>query len=464
MSETQLRHMSQSDAFTWYMERDPLLRSTAIVVMMFDRAPDHARVLARLERASRIVPGLRHCLVEPPWRVATPVWTVDPDFDLSWHVRRIAVAAPATLASVLDFARTEGMGSFDVARPLWTWTTVEGLEGGRAAGVLKIHHSLTDGIGGVELANQLMDFERDAPDPQDNPNAPIAHPLGSAGLLLDGMRFQGLRLGRAARDAVAGAPRRTARVLRRPVAVANDVWSTAGSIYRTVRPITDTRSTVMTRRRLTWHYAVFDLPLDDLKRAGKAAGGSLNDAFLAGIACGLERYHESYGAKPESLRVTMPISVRVASDPPGGNRITLMRFDVPTAPCTAVERMHLIHARADASRREPAIPLTNTIAEVLNLLPTSVVGGMLKHVDFLASNVPGLDVPFYLGGAQVLQIYPFGPTIGAALNVTLISYGATCHLGVNCDTGAVLDPDRLVESLHEGFDDVLAAGRDPATR
>jgi diacylglycerol O-acyltransferase len=458
MNAPGLRHMSQSDAFTWYMERDPLLRSTVVVVMVFDQPPDPARVLARLDRASRIVPGLRHRLVEPPWRVATPLWTVDPDFDLSWHVRRVAAAPPAALAGALDLARTEGMGGFDRARPLWTWTTVEGLEDGRAAGVMKIHHSLTDGIGGVQLVSELMDFAADAPEPTATATAPVAHVLGAIGVLCDAIAFQAERLGRVTRETVGQAPRRVARVLRDPRAVAGNLWRTSGSIFRTVRPITDTRSPIMTERRLGWHYAVLDVPLDELKRAGSAAGGSLNDAFLASIAGGLERYHESHGARADSLRVAMPISVRAPGDPPGGNRVTLTRFDVPTAPCTAVERMRAVHARVDSARLEPAIPLTNTIAGVLNLLPTGVVGAMLKHVDFLASNVPGLDVPVYLGGARVLQIYPFGPTLGAALNVTLLSYCSTCNLGVNCDTGAVPDPDLLLECLREGFDEVLATG------
>ena len=214
----------------------------------------------------------------------------------------------------------------------------------------------------------------------------------------------------------------------------------------------------MTRRCLGWHYAALDVPLDDLKRAGKEAGCSLNDAFLAAIAGGLQRYHESHDAKPESLRVTMPISVRAPGDPAGGNRVTIMRFDVSIAPCAPVERMRAVQAGSKSSQRERSIPLTNVIAEALNLLPNGVVGNMLKHVDFVASNVPGLDVPVYLGGARVLEIYPFGPTIGAALNVTLLSYCSTCHVGVNVDTGAVPDPDLLLACLRAGFDEVVAVG------
>jgi hypothetical protein len=81
---------------------------------------------------------------------------------------------------------------------------------------------------------------------------------------------------------------------------------------------------------------------------------------------------------------------------------------------------------------------------------------MLKHVDFLASDVPGVTVPLYLAGARVTSWYAFGPTIGASVNVTLMSYEDRCCIGINIDTGAVPDPDVLVASLREGFAEVLA--------
>jgi hypothetical protein len=211
----------------------------------------------------------------------------------------------------------------------------------------------------------------------------------------------------------------------------------------------------MQDRRLGWHYAALDVPFDGLEGAAHSARGTLNDAFLAGITGALRRYHERHGTVVPELRVTMPISLREQDDPVGGNRITLARFAVPVDVPDPVASMRAIHQRVAESRREPSAALTNPIAGMLNLLPRGFVGGMLKHVDFLASNVPGLGVPLYLGGARVVGLYPFGPTIGAALNVTLLSYCGTCHLGVNTDTGAVPDPDVLLECLRESFDEIL---------
>ncbi len=451
-------HMRESDAFSWYMERDPLLRSTVVAVMLFDRAPDEAALMRRLDRATRIVPGLRHHLVEPPLRLAPPRWVVDPSFDLSWHVRRIELPAPAGVASVLELARREGMAGFDTARPLWSWTTVSGLEGGRAAAVLKVHHSLTDGIGGIQLATELFDLSPDAPEPDAGPEAPRAETTSLAALILESLGYDVQRVRAVLRDTIRSTPGAAVHTLRHPVAASRDAARLVGSVIRTVAPMTDTRSPVMLDRRLGWHYDAIDLPLDGLRDAAHAGDGTLNDAFLAGIAGGLQRYHELHDTTVAELRVTMPISIRKDSDPAGGNRITLMRFPVPVGTVDVRSRIRTLHQRAASSRAEPSIPLTNVIAGLLNLLPAGVIGSMLKHVDFLASNVPGLDAPIYVGGAQVLNIYPFGPTIGAALNVTLLSYCGTCNIGVNTDTGAVPDPNVLMTCLREGFDEVLALG------
>ena len=133
-----------------------------------------------------------------------------------------------------------------------------------------------------------------------------------------------------------------------------------------------------------------------------------------------------------------------------------MRFKVPVGVADPSERMLEIHRRCASVKADRSLPLTNAIAGTLNLLPRAAIGGMLKHIDFLASNVPGIPVPLYLTGAKVNAFYGFGPTIGAALNVTLMSYCDTCCLGVNVDTGAVPDPEVLMDCLRAGFDEVIA--------
>ena len=100
---------------------------------------------------------------------------------------------------------------------------------------------------------------------------------------------------------------------------------------------------------------------------------------------------------------------------------------------------------------------TDAIAGALNLVPTAFVGAMLKHVDFLASDVTGFPDPIFLCGAPVTDYSAFGPTIGAAMNATLFSYNGSCCIGLTVDTTAVPDHELLVECLAEGFAEVIAA-------
>ena len=86
---------------------------------------------------------------------------------------------------------------------------------------------------------------------------------------------------------------------------------------------------------------------------------------------------------------------------------------MPVGVADPAERVRLTGERCRVARDDRALPLSNAIAGTLNLLPSSVVGGMLKHIDFLASNVPGVRVPLYLCGAPVSGYYAFGPTTGS---------------------------------------------------
>ena len=118
--------------------------------------------------------------------------------------------------------------------------------------------------------------------------------------------------------------------------------------------------------------------------------------------------------------------------------------------------MREIHRRCDPVKTDRSLPYTQEIAGTLNLLPRGYVGGMLKHIDFLASNVPGVPIPFHLAGAKVDAFYGFGPTIGAAVNVTLMSYCGRCYVGINMDGGSIPDTDVLMDCMRSGFDEVLA--------
>lgn len=447
--------MRNSDAFAWDMEHDPGLRSTIVTIILLDRSPDFDVLLDRFERIGREVPMFRQRVVEsmPP---APPRWEPDPDFDLDYHVRRVIAPHPGTFDTVLEMARRAEMAEFDRARPLWEVTLVDELADGGSALVCKLHHSLADGIGGIQIAMLLFDLTEE---PRDLGPLPPDAEVGRPGRL-DGarhvMRYDTGLAARLARTAVETLPSAVLHGVRRPRQSARSVVETAASVYRTVRPINQTASPIMTERSLVRRLAVHEVPLPALRQAAHLAGGTLNDAFLAGVTGGLRRYHSHHGVEVGDLRVTMPVSLREDEDPVGGNRLTLMRYDVPAGVVDPAERIKQIHARTAKIRHERSLPYTQLIAGGLNLLPRWYIAAILRHVDFLASDVPGIPVPVYLGGAAVRMQYPFGPTIGAGVNVTLMTYVDTCAMGINVDTGAISDFEAFRDCLVAGFDEVLA--------
>jgi len=455
--------MRNTDAFALGMEEDARLRSTVVTIIVLDRSPDWDVLVDRLERVARLVPMFRQRVV-PTAPPAPPRWVYDPDFDLRYHLRRIVAPEPGTLDTVLEMARRQVMGEFDHARPMWTATLVEGLADGGAAIVVMMHHSLADGIGGMQIASLVFDFQQEPADLGPLPPVPPAAVPGPLDGVRHGLSYDVSLARRVLRTGTLGGAKLAVDALRHPRTTLGSVWATSASVYRTVRPLNETASPIMQDRGLNRELAVHDVPLSALKEAGHRAGGSLNDAFLAGVTAGLRRYHERHGAAVDELVVTMPISIRMPGDAEGGNRITLMRLALPVGLADPVERIRAIHERAGAVRREPSLRLTQNIAGGLNLMPRWYIGAILRHVDFLASNVPGLPVPVWVGGAAVTMQYAFGPTIGAGVNVTLITYQDTCALGINADSGAIPDLPLFLECLVAGFDEVLALGlEDPPT-
>ena len=361
--------MRDSDAFSWYMEDDPTLRTTIVSIAWLEHSPEWNALVAKLERATRLVPIFRQRVVEPPRRVSTPRWTVDDHFDLTWHVRRIDAPAPHTSDTVIAFARNAAMTAFDRAWPLWEFTLVEGLTGGRAALVMKVHHALTDGIGGMQLALHLFDLEPDPPLPAREPVAPAGEQMGAGELVRESLVRDCVRTAGFFRDRTGSLVPSAVRAAWHPVAWLTEGYETVRSIGRTIAPVTGTLSPIMQERSTIRHLDVLEVRLDDLKRAAACADGSLNDGFMAAVSGGLRRYHHRHGVVVDELRVTLPISIRKPDDPPGGNRITLIRFPVPVADADPASRVQAMGRLCRSARDERSLSFVNAIAATLNLLP-----------------------------------------------------------------------------------------------
>lgn len=449
-----IERLSGWDYATWRSAgEDPTMRSTMIGLMVLDRSPDWERLVERYERASRVVPILRQKIVEGPVGFANPRVVVDPQFDLTFHLRRFMMPEDSTWDDVLDECRRQSMTDFDKERPLWKVTLLEGLPGGRAALLSKLHHAIADGQGALQLGAALVDISEEGFDLGPMPEAPESVELSARHfaeiMIHDNTEWV---LSHAVRAAKAAVPT-VKEILANPTESVMKVSETVQSLARMANTPTEPNSPIMRSRSINYHFTNFNVSFDDLRAAAKAQGHTINDAFLTAIALGMREYHLKHDAPVDSLHLNMPISTRQAGKD-AKNAVSIARFDLPTNSDDVAGLMDHLGAEVKRVRAEPAIEYTNELGEISRFIPTELLTTGAKASDVTASNVPGPPIEVWLAGAKVQAIVPMPPPIGAAVFVALLSYNGTAAIGCAIDDAAVKDRDVLTECLAHGFEKV----------
>jgi diacylglycerol O-acyltransferase / wax synthase len=209
---------------------------------------------------------------------------------------------------------------------LWTAALVEGLTDGRAASILQLSHAVTDGVGGVEMFSRLYDLERDPP-PRDAAPLPVPQDLSSNDLMRQGINRLPRTVFGGIRGAISHATHAVSHAVRDPVSSIGGVVDYARSGARVVSPAA--APSPVLRRRSPSRSEAIDISLADLYKAAKAAGGSINDAYLAGLCGALRIYHDALGVPIETLPIAVPVSLRSEDDPAGGNRFAGVNLAAP---------------------------------------------------------------------------------------------------------------------------------------
>ena len=450
--------MSDTESLMWRLEKDPYLASTFANITILDRAPNMDLLYARMERTALLFPRLRRRVMPAPGNLGNPTWVDDPSFDIRYHVRRISLSEPGDMRQLLDLVTLLVADPFDRSRPLWHFIVVDGLTGGRSALVQKLHHTVTDGQGGVELSMHYLDLQRDpGPLPSLDPAiANAAHNLSEPdatealrGAMSDSLRLP-LSMLRQVRD-----------VLADPSLIGTIGSSTSATIKGLIAQLNEadsSRSPLWTTRSLRRRMETTRVSYHDMRGAAKEMGGTLNTAFVTATAHAAGKYHQQLGAPVESLRASMAISTRTESS--GTNAFTLARMLVPTSEMPLPERFAAINEILTAAREGSTSGTLEAIATVSTVVPTSIITRLARAqaetVDFATSNVRGAGVPLYVAGAKLLENYPVGPLGGVAFNVTLMSYMGSLDVGINIDEAAIESPALLRDSLVESFQELAA--------
>jgi diacylglycerol O-acyltransferase len=327
--------------------------------------------------------------------------------------------------------------------------------------MMHLSHAVTDGVGAVEMFANIYDLERE-PAPQTPAPLPIPQDLSPNDLMRQGFnRLPGTIAGRV-RGALFGAVHVVGEVIRDPISRMGSVIDYAMSGARVVGPVADP-SPVLRRRSLASRSEAIDIEFGDLHRASKAAGGSINDAYLAGLCGALRLYHEAKGVPIDALPMAVPVNLRSEADPAGGNRFAGVNLAAPIGLRDPEVRIKNIRSQMTSKREERAIDMVGAIAPLMGLLPDAVLesmAGSIVNSDVQASNVPVYAGDTFIAGAKILRQYGIGPLPGVAMMVVLISRAGYCTITTRYDRASITDPDLWARCLLSGFNEVLALGGD----
>lgn len=445
------REMTELESTMWRANRHPENSTQGGVLEVLAGSPSWADVRQWHVYGLAHYPRFRQRVVEPALPVGPPVWVDDAAFDLDHHLRRVQLPAPGTMDQLLEVCQTWALKPLDASRPPWMGVFVEGLEGGRSAYFLVVHHCLMDGHGSVQLLADL--HGRPAADAAAYVEEQVTGgPVGAWSVAL------GQTSARAK-----GLPGLVGKVVTTAAAAVADPRQAAGFVASVGRvlasPPPSDSPLLKSGERTNWRFGTLSVDLATLKAAGKAAGGTINDAYVASILGGLRLYHEAEDAPIGDVVINMPVSVRRDGDSRGGNKFVPAFISAPSSVVDPAERIRTLRATVTQVSSEPALDVFSIVLPVINRAPaavlTPVFTGMQNRTDVTISNVPGLPDRARFLGHEVEGIYYLAPLPGSPVMVVLHSHGGTAYVGVNCD-GDVFDHRRLIGFLEDGFNEVLA--------
>ena len=410
-----------------------------------DAPPDYLRQLIDEARRRDIVAPWNRKLAHPRLQFS-PVhsWVTDDDFDFDYHVRRSALASPGDERELGILVSRLHSNHLDLTRPPWEIHVIEGLEGGRFALYLKIHHALVDGYSVMRMLARSLSTDPSSQDTRMLFNMPTPAPArddtprGSANPLTSGLRTLS-SIGAAVMGGVSSTVDLTTALVNTQLRRDGDYAQIAGSVQA---PHSILNARISRNRR----FATQQYEFGRLKALGSRHGATLNDVALAVIGGGLRRFLSEIGELPDrSLVAFLPVNVRPKGDEGGGNAVGAILAAMGTDIADPVERLMSITASTRASKAQlQSMSTTAILAYSAALLaPAGVqIAGALTGVrppwpytfNLCVSNVPGPREPLYFNGSRLEATYPVSiPIHGMALNITLQSYADTINFGfVGC--------------------------------
>jgi len=447
--------LSPSDMSSLVAERGPIRVHVGATMLMEGEAPDLDELIRHVEGRLQLVPRFRQRVTATALQLTNPRWTDDPEFDLRWHVRHSALPRPGSPAQLRDYVGRVMSEPLDFDRPLWQLYLIEGLEGGRHAYISKTHHALVDGVAAVDVGTILLDpnpegTEMPVPEEPAEPDAPSSELL-FVRAATERIREPLRRARRAAMGAITMPGETASRVMRTTEAFAEL------AIGDPVCPPSPLNVEIGRDRRVAFARA----ELSALKEARGEEGATVNDVILAVAAGGLRGFLRRRGEEvPKYLVALVPVSVRRPDEQLElGNRISTILVRLPLAIADPGERLELIRAETARLKESEQARAASLIVEATGWTPPTInrliSGALARQLVFnlVVSNVPGPQMPFYLLGRRLAEVYPFVPPSPQdhALSIGVVSYDGGVFFGLAGDRRVLADIDQLAVALDEAL-------------
>jgi len=428
-------------------------------------------ILANIESRLHLARCFRQKVVRVPFGLDHPYWIEDPDFDLEFHIRHIALPKPGDWRQLCIQAARLHARPLDLGKPLWEMYVIEGLdhvEGlppGCFAILTKIHHAAIDGVSGMEMTAATHDLEPTGkPAPPESPWIAESEPSilelavrSTVNNIQQPIRFAQI-LGEAAPPAIRA-------YLENAASGPEDDEDVPAEVPRT-----------RFNGKVSPHrvFEASSFQLSDVKQIRKCVeGATVNDVILAVVGGALRRYLEHHLELPiESLSAFAPISTRTADQKgAAGNQVSGMFVAMHSDEPDPVRRLEKVYRTTTSSKEMTEAMGARSMTDVTQTMPGALAGiagrlvartGLMSRMKPIAhcvvTNVPGPQVPLYFTGAKLVGSFALGlPMEGIGLFHGILSYNGAITISVTACRQQMPDPSFYAECIEASFKELREA-------
>ena len=444
----------------------------------------YEQVMQRFVERIHLVPAYRRKIAWVPFNIGHPHWVDDEKFDLTNHIFQHSVSSDKTLLDAIDYAVELNEPMLDRNRPLWQVHVVNGVPD-RTLLLQMTHHCLIDGASGIELSTIIYDLDPNPdpvppPDEHWEPKAARSRAALFAETLQDNLQALGRSDPRSWFEPQTQAKQRALfqRALRIGARFVSKPAITAPFNASLVGP----------KRRVRYLQKSFA----DIREVRRALGGTINDVVLTVVSEAVARYLAGHDepVQNELLRIMCPVNVRTENQKGSlGNQVSAVFPMLPAWPMPTKHRLGVVIAEMERIKEESEAQAMTLMTESASsvwpvaMTPSHLVGTPLDPtawlarvpwpiapnlgwrppnpgINFVCTNVPGVQVPMYFAGHKVLD------TIGLLIlsgnlgfSLTILSYNKQLFFNFICEPRLLPDLERLVAHAEDVFEELLTEAR-----